>query len=356
MAAALAIRFRAAASVSNAGVTAEGPFGGKKRGSWLAVVRKSYLQYILARTFPDNTFIFGLEDAQTRLTYDFTPQQHADSLLAGELLQASTAAPSARPWEWNSIVNAGYHYTLANLGWRSAPFNGLLLVNHLAWMREKFDDHNPSQLPTSGGFYGEWVWNGSATWMWNARNPLKAGWSIRRLRSVRASTTAINRSPRRHAYWTVSMALLCAKVAICSNPGWRLPAGCASPRVPAGIITPWNNIAAISPAASASLGVTPSTSLLLAWGQYVQYPELFPADLNSRQPGPAAHPFQPRPPPGIEQRIGQRTRIRAGYYNRSDRDLPFQPLYDVRIVNNKVVAPPLNPPYVTSLSGYSSRL
>src|SRR5262249_22168227 len=38
--------FRATASASNAGVMAEGPLGKRRRGSWLAGARKSYLQYI----------------------------------------------------------------------------------------------------------------------------------------------------------------------------------------------------------------------------------------------------------------------------------------------------------------------
>ena len=55
----------------------------------------------------------------------------------------------------------------------------------------------------------------------------------------------------------------------------------------------------------------------------------------------------------IEQRIGERTRVRAEYYNRADRDLIFQPLLDPRIVNGKIFAPPLNPPYANSVRGYA---
>ena len=51
--------FRVSASASNAGILGEGPLGGKKRGSWLVAARKSYLQYIFERTFPDTSFIFG---------------------------------------------------------------------------------------------------------------------------------------------------------------------------------------------------------------------------------------------------------------------------------------------------------
>src|SRR5215472_3562814 len=47
------LSLRATASASNAGVMLEGPFH-KKRGSWIVGVRKSYLQYIFERTFPDS--------------------------------------------------------------------------------------------------------------------------------------------------------------------------------------------------------------------------------------------------------------------------------------------------------------
>ena len=68
--------FRVRASASNAGLTGEGPLGGKKRGSWMVAARKSYLQYIFQRTFPDTSFIFGFEDVQGRLSYDLTPKNN----------------------------------------------------------------------------------------------------------------------------------------------------------------------------------------------------------------------------------------------------------------------------------------
>jgi hypothetical protein len=98
--------FRVAASASNAGVMAEGPLGkaGKKaRGSWLIALRKSYLQYILARTFPDNSLIFGLGDLQARLNYDLTSKLSATlsvlesySNLTGRVRNRRSA--STRPW------------------------------------------------------------------------------------------------------------------------------------------------------------------------------------------------------------------------------------------------------------------
>jgi len=341
--------FRANASVSNAGLVAEGPLGKKKRGSWLAVVRKSYLQYILARTFPDTTFIFGLEDAQTRLTYNLTPK----SVVTLYFLESYSDLNrnGVANLGINSILTAGYHYTFANLGWHYAPVERLLLVSHAAWMREKFGDQNPNKLPTSGGYYGEWVWNSSATWMWNSHSPLEAGWSMRQIRdegfadqyqSVVTAPLVLNRfdgnALRQGGYVQQSWADHSGRLRITAGARWDYHS--------------IDKVAAVSPSASVAYGITPSTSLQLAFGQYVQYPDLslLTSTLGSRRLLPTR---SNQATAAVEQRLGQRTRIRAEVYNRADRDLPFQPLADARIVNGKVFSPPLNAPYVDSLRGYA---
>ena len=341
------------ASVSNAGIIAEGPFGRKKRGSWLVLTRKSYLQYLLARTFPDTTFIFGLEDVQAHLTYDLTPKNNITLYVLESYsdLNRNSVGPNLGI---NSMVTAGYHYTLVNLGWRYTPMDRFLVVNHFAWMREKYGDQNPNKLPTGGGFYGEWVWNGSATWMWNARNPLEAGWSIRRLRdegfdnqymTVVTAPRLLDRfngtALQEGGYVQQSWMALSGRLRFTAGGRWDHHS--------------MDQIGAFSPSGSAALGVTSSTSIQLAFGQYVQYPDLGALDstvVGSRTllPLRSNHAVA-----GVEQRLGQRTRIRAEYYNRADRDLLFQPLYDPRIIaaTGKVFVPPANPPWTNSLRGYA---
>jgi len=55
----------------------------------------------------------------------------------------------------------------------------------------------------------------------------------------------------------------------------------------------------------------------------------------------------------VEQRLGARTRLRAEYYDRVDRDLSFQPFYDPRLINGKLVPAAIHPRYLNSLRGYS---
>ena len=341
--------FRVAASASNAGVMGEGPLGGKKRGSWMVAARKSYLQYIFQRTFPDTSFIFGFEDVQGRLSYDLTPKNNI-TLYVLESYSALNRDVTPNLGV-NALTTAGYHYTLGNFGWRYSPSEKLLIVNHAAWMREKFDNYNPTQLPLGAGFYGEWTWNTSITWMWNKQTPLDAGWSLRRLRSNGFADQYQTASPLpRLLDHSDGTALRESGYA---QQSWMPWAGRL--HFTAGVR--WNyhsidDVAVLSPQASASLALTGGTRIQLGFGQYVQYPEitLLTSPLGSRGllPIRSNHLLA-----AVEQRLGPRTRIRAEYYNRADRDLPFQPLYDPRLLNGKLVVPAASPRYLNSLRGYS---
>ncbi|MEO8367976.1 MAG: carboxypeptidase regulatory-like domain-containing protein [Candidatus Solibacter sp.] len=341
--------FRIAASASNAGGMAEGPLGKSKRGSWMVGARKSYLQYIFQRTFPDTSFIFGFEDVQGRVSYDLTPK-HTLTLYVLESFSELNRENTSRLGV-NSLVTAGYHYTLGNLGWRYSPTAKLLIVNRVAWMREKFDNYNPTRRPLAAGFYGEWVWNSSATWMWNRQTPMDAGVSVRRLRSSRFSNQFSSTTPApRLLDHSDGTALRESGYA---QQSWMPWAGRL--HFTAGVR--WDHhsiddVAAVSPQASASLALAGGTRVQVGFGQYVQYPEIaiLTSPLGSRGllPLRSNHWLA-----AVEQRLGPRTRVRAEYYNRADRDLPFQPLYDPRLVDGKLVAPPANPRYLNSLRGYS---
>ncbi len=342
--------FRIAASASNAGFMAEGPLSKKKkRGTWMVGARKSYLQYIFERTFPDTSFIFGFEDVQGRLSYELTPK-NTITLFVLESFSALNRDSSTK-LGINSLTTAGYHYTLGNLGWRSAPTEKLLVSTHFAWMREKFDNNNPSQKPLGAGYYGEWVGNSDATWMWNKETPLDIGISVRRLRSNGFSEQYQTSSPLpRILDHSDGTALREGGYA---QQSWMPWAGRL--HFTAGIRWDYHStdkVGAVSPAASASLALFQGLRVQLGFGQYVQYPELsiLTSPLGSR----ALLPIRSNQwLAAIEQRLSARTRLRAEFYDRVDRDLPYQPLYDPRVVNGKIVGAAASPLYLNSLRGYA---
>src|SRR5262249_29404709 len=107
----------------------------------------------------------------------------------------------------------------------------------------------------------------------------------------------------------------------------------------------------IQPQAAASIGITRSTNLQAAWGQYAQYPDLLAlfSPLGNRMLLPARSVHQTV---AIDQRLTARTRVRMEVYQRLDRDVPFQPYYLPRMQNGTILVTP-QPLYYNSLRGRS---
>ena len=144
-------------------------------------MRKSYLQYIIQRTTDDPTLAFGFLDAQGKLSYDLSARHSISlNLIDGHSDGDRTAARATLGA--NSVMTSAYHVFIANLGWRYAPGDRLLVTNRIAFLRERFDNQDPQNLSLEAGMYGEWVWNSTATWSWNPHGSLDEGWSLRRIR------------------------------------------------------------------------------------------------------------------------------------------------------------------------------
>ena len=342
--------FHISASSSSATALAEGPFApgsnGKAKGSWLVTVRKSYLQYVLAKT--QAPMVFDMDDFQARASYELTSRSTVTLSVLESYSNQDQSRNQAR-LGINSVMKAGYHYTLGNLGWRYSPSSKLLISSHAAWVREKHDDTTPQALPLVGGYYGEWVANTTATWMWGEQAALEAGWQVRRVRDREFTNQYQAGGLARVLDHASGTAFEYGGYAQQTWSGWtgrvRLTAGAR-----------WDDhsidrVAALSPQASASVGFTKSTRLLLGWGEYAQYPEisvlLSPFGNRGLLPERSIHAFV-----AVEQRLGQRTRLRLEAYDRADRDLPFQPAYEPRIVDG-LIFDEHSPLFYNSLRGHS---
>ena len=344
-----AISFRGEASFSNAGATVEGPLDHEKKGSWIVSARKSYLQYLIDRIGVDTSLVFGLEDVQARFTYNLSPKNYLFLDILESYTELDRTARQATLGV-NSMMLAGYDYTLAVAGWRYTPNAKFILNSRAAWMREKSDDQNPKRLLLQSDFYGEWTANQTATWVESPNGTLDFGWTARQIRDQgyanqyqsNLSFLLLDRyrgdSTRGGGYLGQSWS------------GWsgkfHLSAGGRADRDSLDGKTVWQ------PQASVALSVAEGTRLQLAWGEYAQFPEL--SQLTSNLGSKSLLPERTiQSTVAIEQRLGARTRLRAEFYNRADRDLIWQPLYDPRILAGKIYSPPLNTPYYNSERGYS---
>jgi hypothetical protein len=343
-----AVRFTA--SASNAGLVAEGPIGRNRRGTWLASFRKSYMQYILRRTTSDPSFAFGMLDGQTKLGYDLTARQHLSLTLADGYSDLDRTRAIGK-LGMNAIITSGYHLSLAGLSWRYAPDERLLVTTQIAFTRERFNNRSRDSLDLEAGSYGEWVWQSQATWIWGPGNTLDAGFSFRRIRDIgfenryQFNPFAVQRLEdyRGHAWREGGYV----------EQAWNRWSG----RLRFSTGARWDRhgvdqVQAVSPHVSLGVSVRRGTEFRFGWGQYVQYPELL--YLFSRIGGKGLLPERSNHLlASVEQRLGERTRLKAEFYERRDRDLLFRPFYEPRLIAGKVFNPPASPPALNSLRGYA---
>ena len=343
---------RISAGFADAGVLAEGPLGKAHRGSWLAAVRKSYLQYILSRGTTDPSVAFGFFDMQGRLAYDLGRSHNLSLNMIDGYSGLDRSGAQARLGQ-NSIMNASFHFTLANLAWRYTPAEKFLVTTRAAWIREKASDSNPRSQPLGNGQYGEWVASTNAAWMWAARAPLEFGAEGRRLRDETSTEQYQTATAFRVLDHDRGRALIAGGYA---QQSWSSDGGRI--HLAAGGRFDWGSVDGVSvflPYASVSLAPVAATRLQLGFGQYAQFPELnqwFSLFGNRRLlPERATHYVA-----AVEQRLGDRTRLRLEAYQREDRDLLWQPLYDPRLIAGNIFNPPPNPLYFNSKRGYARGL
>lgn len=341
--------FRVTASASNAAVMAEGPLGRSRRGAWLASARKSYFQYIIRRTATtEPTIAFGFTDAQGKLSYDLTPEHHVSlTVLEG---YADLDRTRSRPrLGVNSVMLADNHITLASAGWRYTPRARFMATSRVAWMRERFDNLSRDELALAGGFYGEWQWTGHATWLWRENAPLEFGALARRLRAdgfvyryqfnpfvIRRLDEYRGTAMRGGGYVQQSFRPWQGRLQWTAGGRWD--------RHSAGGAATW------SPAASLALLPRSRLRIHLGWGQYAQAPDLH--WLYSFLGGPGLRPERATHyTAAIEQRLGERSRLRVEVYQREDRELLFRPLYEPRLSGGRILPQRLDAPVVNSLRG-----
>ncbi len=326
----------------------EGPLGGGK-GSWLVTARKSYVQYIIDRTANDPTIGFAFADAQGRVQYDLAKAWNASlSVMHGTSGLDRTRAENVLGI--NALFKSDYDFTLTTLALRYAPGSRLLATNRISLLRERYVNANREARRLGSSGYGEWAWNGDAAWQQSNGAALQFGGIARRLRDdgnvLRLGTggafTAID------AFRGTGM-----RSGVYAQQSWnpwrgriRLTAGGSAGRHSV------SGASAATPYASLGLQPASGTSVTFSWGQYAQFAELaqFFSLHGSRRLAPerATHVEA-----AVEQRLGERTRLRFQLYNRQDRDLIFRPLLDFRILNGRVQGGNLFAPFANSQRGYA---
>jgi carboxypeptidase-like protein len=171
--------FTISAGLADSEFLGEGGLGSAGKGSWLVSARKSYLNYLYRRRGGDPTTDVGFEDADLKLNYDLSSQHSLSfySLIGHTDFNHSEPSPDA-----NTFNTGTNDLALLRLGWRFAATPNLLLDTNAAYIRQRFDIRNFSDLTLNTDYYGEWEGGTRLAWNWNKDHVLEAGYTARRLR------------------------------------------------------------------------------------------------------------------------------------------------------------------------------
>ncbi len=342
---------RGAASASNASLLLEGPLHAG-RGSWLMSARKSYLQYIINTTSGDPSIAFGFSDVQGRLNYDLTRRHNVSltGILGRSGLDRSGAESTLGI---NTFFESGYTFGIVKAGSRWTP-GRLLMQSNAAWVRERFENTNRARDPLAGGHYNEWVANSDNNWQWHEQASLSFGANLRRMRDEGFLDRRLSAAPfvlRLDEYRGTGLRGGAHAVQQWQGFEGKLQLR-AGGRVDRHSV---NGVNSASPMASMSVFLRPSTQFNANWGTYVQYPELNQSYSRfGRTSLLAERAVQTQL--SLEQRLGERTRVRISAWNRADRDLIVRPLQEARLLNGRVYAGNLLAPYDNSVRGYARGL
>jgi hypothetical protein len=170
-------RGRAGLSGTSVGFLGEGPLP-RGKGSWLASMRRSYLDYLIKRIDPEAGFAFGFIDAQVKLTYDLNPQ-HQLSLTT--LFGRALFEEGDPDIDTNEIDTGTSRAWLTSLSWRYLPSPRFALTQRLYTTGLRYDNDNRSGATLDDARFAEISWRADGSYSLTTRAVAEFGGSIERL-------------------------------------------------------------------------------------------------------------------------------------------------------------------------------
>ena len=333
-----------------AGVTAEGPMGRAKKAAWLVTARKSYLQYLMDRIGTSGLSI-AYYDTEDKLIWN-PSARHSLSLLAiyGPL-NVSGAESNDTVGNWTTQSRAEVYGT----NWKWMPRTSAILRTDLSYNRE--NDNNNIQ---SGNLLNAKTQYFSV--LHDATFQIGREFTVNGGAEARDTTEnyydnymwdVVTGDPSFSAYPAVKFLGQAWRYGGYLQPSWSsrkgpimLTAGGRFDRFEFTEQNLW------LPRASLSIGLTSRSKLLAGYGQYAQYPNLEQLLGDNRNPAlraqRATHYVA-----GLEQLISDRVRFKVEVYDRKEKQNPYTPQAEWRLLNGVVVGPVYEAPLHNSVRGSS---
>ncbi len=332
--------YRASFGLAESELLGEGRLGHARRGSWLASVRKSYVGYLLRNRLNDAYDDVSFYDGSVRLDYDIVPNQTLSfSGLGGhtKVDQLHLNNP-----DLNGFKSGTNDFGLGRLGWRWTVNPGLLVEAHFAYVDAPFKIWDPIHVLLNNNHHDEWSGGGSLEWSWRKDDVLDLGWMTRRVKDAEVDiffdqnnqpfTSSRSATGWKHdGYVQQNVALLNNRLHLIG--GVRLDTA------------EQFNVHPVSPQLSAAFKIAESTQLQFGVGRYNQFSipanplELLPL-FNQCIPGSEFLQTANHYTAGLEQRLGESTRLKVTLFDRQNASL-----YAENQVSRCTILPHYPPPH-----------
>jgi len=168
---------RAGLSGTSAGFLGEGPFAGGK-GSWLASIRRSYLDYLIKRIDPEAGFAFGFVDAQVKVAYDLNPQHQVSitTLVGRAVFEEGDSNIGV-----NDIQDGINRAWLTTLSWRYIPTSRFAVTQRLFSTGVDFDNDNRAGATIYAARFHDLGWRADASLSLTSRVVAEFGGDVEQL-------------------------------------------------------------------------------------------------------------------------------------------------------------------------------
>lgn len=319
--------FRASFGLADSELLGEGELGSAKKGSWIASVRKSYLGYLLRGPLHDASDDISFYDGDLKLTYDVRPNQTIDFYGIGgnTVYDLSSSTKNLSP---DDIYRGNNDFVMGRVGWRWAVNPHFLVDARAAHLRAPYDYVNLNGQTLGGSHDTERVGAGDIVWSWQKDHVLEAGWMTRRISESREYTYynpdgTLGGSGFQSATGLKNDGYI-QEASGFFNDRLHLLGGVRLDTAQQFSIHP------VSPQVSASLQVARGTQLQIAAGRYNQFvvPANPPIEYLGCQVSAEVLQTANHYTAGIEQRIGENTRVKFLVFDRQSDTSQDASLFD----------------------------
>jgi hypothetical protein len=340
-------KFRGRAGLSGTSATflGEGPIA-KGKGSWLASIRRSYLDYLIKRIDPEAGFAFGFVDAQGKAVYDVSPR-HQVSFSA--LLGRAAFEEGDPDVGVNEIHTAVSRAWLSSLSWRYLPGPRLAITQRLYSTGLHFDNDNSDGATLDTSRSTRFGWRADASFAPTTGVVVEFGGDAEHLDGRSAIIRQLSGTTP-----PVTLNTYDDRAAAASAYGQvRLDLGSRLTMTPGARVDHWSltGSTTTSPWVNGEFRLSERTRLRGGSGVYRQFPH-FDEVHGIHGGGDELRPERSlHVDAGIEQTLPRQTRILFNVYMREERDVLWAPGAEPQLASNTIRPGAFDAPWVNALSG-----